>query len=175
MCLHSSPFNGATLVHGHLFLFLNNPNDRHESTRGSSSADRSPARVASFACANALSKAITPRSAPVRQQPTRRAAVRDRKWPCSTGQGYFGRGAKQLSYHFNYGAPSEAALVRFTLRDPASITTFAWCCARKKSANCALVRRTTAAWDGPVGWAAKKQTAWSPWALNWALKWVVLE
>ncbi|QLH66934.1 chitinase [Aeromonas veronii] len=32
----------------------------------------------------------------------------NKKWPCSTGQGYFGRGAKQLSYHFNYGAFSEA-------------------------------------------------------------------
>ena len=32
----------------------------------------------------------------------------NRKWPCNTGQGYFGRGAKQLSYHFNYGAFSEA-------------------------------------------------------------------
>lgn len=29
------------------------------------------------------------------------------RWPCATGQGYFGRGAKQLSYHFNYGAFSE--------------------------------------------------------------------
>ncbi len=28
----------------------------------------------------------------------------NRKWPCAAGQGYFGRGAKQLSYHFNYGA-----------------------------------------------------------------------
>ncbi|MCV5665266.1 chitinase, partial [Escherichia coli] len=28
-------------------------------------------------------------------------------WPCESGQGYFGRGAKQLSYHFNYGAFSE--------------------------------------------------------------------
>ena len=32
----------------------------------------------------------------------------NRKWPCGSGQGYFGRGAKQLSYHFNYGAFSEA-------------------------------------------------------------------
>ena len=32
----------------------------------------------------------------------------NKKWPCSTGQGYFTRGAKQLSYHFNYGAFSEA-------------------------------------------------------------------
>ncbi|NOH69909.1 carbohydrate-binding protein [Vibrio pectenicida] len=31
----------------------------------------------------------------------------NRKWPCGAGQGYFGRGAKQLSYHFNYGAFSE--------------------------------------------------------------------
>ncbi|MCG3729324.1 chitinase [Vibrio cincinnatiensis] len=31
----------------------------------------------------------------------------NRKWPCGDGQGYFGRGAKQLSYHFNYGAFSE--------------------------------------------------------------------
>lgn len=31
----------------------------------------------------------------------------NRRWPCSDGQGYFGRGAKQLSYHFNYGAFSE--------------------------------------------------------------------
>ncbi|GAA0351432.1 chitinase [Bowmanella denitrificans] len=29
------------------------------------------------------------------------------RWPCSPGKGYFGRGAKQLSYHFNYGAFSE--------------------------------------------------------------------
>ena len=32
----------------------------------------------------------------------------NKKWPCGSGQGYFGRGAKQLSYHFNYGAFSEA-------------------------------------------------------------------
>lgn len=32
----------------------------------------------------------------------------NKKWPCVAGQGYFGRGAKQLSYHFNYGAFSEA-------------------------------------------------------------------
>ncbi|MFC3032749.1 chitinase [Pseudoalteromonas fenneropenaei] len=32
----------------------------------------------------------------------------NRRWPCAAGQGYFGRGAKQLSYHFNYGAFSEA-------------------------------------------------------------------
>lgn len=31
----------------------------------------------------------------------------NKKWPCAAGQGYFGRGAKQLSYHFNYGAFSE--------------------------------------------------------------------
>jgi chitodextrinase len=31
----------------------------------------------------------------------------NRRWPCAAGQGYFGRGAKQLSYHFNYGAFSE--------------------------------------------------------------------
>ncbi|WP_318500289.1 chitinase [Photobacterium leiognathi] len=31
----------------------------------------------------------------------------NKRWPCSDGQGYFGRGAKQLSYHFNYGAFSE--------------------------------------------------------------------
>ncbi|TMP43231.1 carbohydrate-binding protein [Pseudoalteromonas citrea] len=31
----------------------------------------------------------------------------NRRWPCAQGQGYFGRGAKQLSYHFNYGAFSE--------------------------------------------------------------------
>ena len=31
----------------------------------------------------------------------------NKKWPCAVGQGYFGRGAKQLSYHFNYGAFSE--------------------------------------------------------------------
>ena len=29
------------------------------------------------------------------------------RWPCVAGKGYFGRGAKQLSYHFNYGAFSE--------------------------------------------------------------------
>ncbi|MGR2951391.1 chitinase [Vibrio vulnificus] len=28
----------------------------------------------------------------------------NKRWPCEAGQGYFGRGAKQLSYHFNYGA-----------------------------------------------------------------------
>ncbi len=31
----------------------------------------------------------------------------NRRWPCAAGQGYFGRGAKQLSYHYNYGAFSE--------------------------------------------------------------------
>lgn len=31
----------------------------------------------------------------------------NQRWPCAEGQGYFGRGAKQLSYHFNYGAFSE--------------------------------------------------------------------
>lgn len=31
----------------------------------------------------------------------------NKRWPCALGQGYFGRGAKQLSYHFNYGAFSE--------------------------------------------------------------------
>lgn len=31
----------------------------------------------------------------------------NRRWPCAPNQGYFGRGAKQLSYHFNYGAFSE--------------------------------------------------------------------
>ncbi|MGF1707480.1 chitinase [Enterovibrio baiacu] len=31
----------------------------------------------------------------------------NQRWPCVAGQGYFGRGAKQLSYHFNYGAFSE--------------------------------------------------------------------
>ncbi|WP_413111521.1 chitinase [Thaumasiovibrio sp. DFM-14] len=31
----------------------------------------------------------------------------NKRWPCADGQGYFGRGAKQLSYHFNYGAFSE--------------------------------------------------------------------
>jgi len=31
----------------------------------------------------------------------------NQRWPCAAGQGYFGRGAKQLSYHFNYGAFSE--------------------------------------------------------------------
>lgn len=31
----------------------------------------------------------------------------NRKWPCAPGVGYFGRGAKQLSYHYNYGAFSE--------------------------------------------------------------------
>ncbi|WP_440057042.1 chitinase (plasmid) [Pseudoalteromonas sp. T1lg65] len=31
----------------------------------------------------------------------------NRRWPCGEGKGYFGRGAKQLSYHFNYGAFSE--------------------------------------------------------------------
>lgn len=31
----------------------------------------------------------------------------NKRWPCAAGEGYFGRGAKQLSYHFNYGAFSE--------------------------------------------------------------------
>ncbi|PKF79545.1 carbohydrate-binding protein [Vibrio sp. vnigr-6D03] len=31
----------------------------------------------------------------------------NRRWPCAPNQGYFGRGAKQLSYHFNYGPFSE--------------------------------------------------------------------
>lgn len=31
----------------------------------------------------------------------------NKRWPCTAGEGYFGRGAKQLSYHFNYGAFSE--------------------------------------------------------------------
>ncbi|ELR67908.1 Chitinase [Photobacterium marinum] len=31
----------------------------------------------------------------------------NKRWPCAAGQGYFGRGAKQLSYHFNYGPFSE--------------------------------------------------------------------
>ena len=31
----------------------------------------------------------------------------NKRWPCAVGEGYFGRGAKQLSYHFNYGAFSE--------------------------------------------------------------------
>ncbi len=31
----------------------------------------------------------------------------NKRWPCGANQGYFGRGAKQLSYHFNYGAFSE--------------------------------------------------------------------
>ncbi|MBL4674140.1 MAG: chitinase, partial [Arenicella sp.] len=31
----------------------------------------------------------------------------NKRWPCAPNQGYFGRGAKQLSYHFNYGAFSE--------------------------------------------------------------------
>lgn len=31
----------------------------------------------------------------------------NKRWPCSPNQGYFGRGAKQLSYHFNYGPFSE--------------------------------------------------------------------
>lgn len=31
----------------------------------------------------------------------------NKRWPCAIGEGYFGRGAKQLSYHFNYGAFSE--------------------------------------------------------------------
>ncbi|WP_408057232.1 chitinase [Veronia nyctiphanis] len=32
----------------------------------------------------------------------------NKRWPCTAGEGYFGRGAKQLSYHFNYGMFSEA-------------------------------------------------------------------
>ncbi|MDP4982468.1 chitinase [Pseudoalteromonas tunicata] len=31
----------------------------------------------------------------------------NKRWPCAQNQGYFGRGAKQLSYHFNYGMFSE--------------------------------------------------------------------
>lgn len=31
----------------------------------------------------------------------------NKRWPCVAGEGYFGRGAKQLSYHFNYGMFSE--------------------------------------------------------------------
>ncbi|PTC02454.1 carbohydrate-binding protein [Vibrio mediterranei] len=31
----------------------------------------------------------------------------NKRWPCAANQGYFGRGAKQLSYHFNYGPFSE--------------------------------------------------------------------
>jgi chitodextrinase len=31
----------------------------------------------------------------------------NKRWPCAPNKGYFGRGAKQLSYHFNYGAFSE--------------------------------------------------------------------
>jgi len=46
------------------------------------------------------------------------------RWPCSPSQGYFGRGAKQLSYHFNYGAFSEAMFdgdATVLLDDPALV------------------------------------------------------
>jgi type VI secretion system protein ImpH len=53
-----------------------------------------------------------------------------------------------------FGYQPLCALVRFTCVTR-SITTFAWCCARKKSANCALASKTPVAWDGPVGWPRK--------------------
>ena len=46
------------------------------------------------------------------------------RWPCSSVPSYFGRGAKQLSYHFNYGAFSEAMFdgdATVLLEDPALV------------------------------------------------------
>lgn len=46
------------------------------------------------------------------------------RWPCAPGQGYFGRGAKQLSYHFNYGPFSEVMFdgdATVLLNDPAQV------------------------------------------------------
>ncbi len=48
----------------------------------------------------------------------------NRRWPCAENQGYFGRGAKQLSYHFNYGAFSEVMFdgdATVLLNDPARV------------------------------------------------------
>jgi len=48
----------------------------------------------------------------------------NRRWPCAPNQGYFGRGAKQLSYHFNYGAFSEVMFdgdATVLLNDPARV------------------------------------------------------
>jgi chitodextrinase len=48
----------------------------------------------------------------------------NRRWPCAANQGYFGRGAKQLSYHFNYGAFSEVMFdgdATVLLNDPARV------------------------------------------------------
>jgi chitodextrinase len=48
----------------------------------------------------------------------------NRRWPCAPDQGYFGRGAKQLSYHFNYGAFSEVMFngdASVLLNDPAQV------------------------------------------------------
>lgn len=48
----------------------------------------------------------------------------NRRWPCASNQGYFGRGAKQLSYHFNYGAFSEVMFdgdATVLLNDPARV------------------------------------------------------
>jgi len=48
----------------------------------------------------------------------------NRRWPCGEGQGYFGRGAKQLSYHFNYGAFSEVMFdgnASILLNEPAKV------------------------------------------------------
>ena len=48
----------------------------------------------------------------------------NRRWPCAANQGYFGRGAKQLSYHFNYGAFSEVMFdgdATVLLNDPAQV------------------------------------------------------
>jgi chitodextrinase len=48
----------------------------------------------------------------------------NRRWPCAPNQGYFGRGAKQLSYHFNYGAFSEVMFegdATVLLNDPAQV------------------------------------------------------
>ena len=48
----------------------------------------------------------------------------NRRWPCAVDQGYFGRGAKQLSYHFNYGAFSEVMFdgdATVLLNDPAQV------------------------------------------------------
>ena len=48
----------------------------------------------------------------------------NKRWPCASNQGYFGRGAKQLSYHFNYGAFSEVMFdgdATVLLNDPARV------------------------------------------------------
>jgi type VI secretion system protein ImpH len=60
-----------------------------------------------------------------------------------------------------FGYQPLCALVRFTLRDPLDYD-IRLVLRRKKSANCALARRTTVAWDGPVGWARKSRRRGDP-------------